>query len=152
MKRLLAGAISAVLLALVAGACDDSPRYDHGYGYGGRMSGSPQCGQYASCGTCTPALGCGWCITGAGSGLCVDDLDFGNKRDYWMAAYQRTIEEGKPTQGVVRGPRVNKEHLVQYWLKLPLCRTGGAGVGMILCLDHFQSASEEEAFLPQATA
>ena len=73
MKRLLAGAISAVLLALVAGACDDSPRYDHGYGYGGRMSGSPQCGQYASCGTCTPALGCGWCITGAGSGLCVDD-------------------------------------------------------------------------------
>ena len=86
------------------------------------------------------------------TGLCVDDLDFGNKRDYWMAAYQRTIEEGKPTQGVVRGPRVNKEHLVQYWLKLPLCRTGGAGVGMILCLDHFQSASEEEAFLPQATA
>ena len=86
------------------------------------------------------------------TGLCVDDLDFGNKRDYWMAAYQRTIEEGKPTQGVVRGPRVNKEHLVQYWLKLPLCRAGGAGVGMILCLDHFQSASEEEAFLPQATA
>ncbi|MBC8037495.1 MAG: PAS domain-containing protein [Rhizobiales bacterium] len=86
------------------------------------------------------------------TGLGIGDLDFGDKRDYWMQAYRRTIEEGKPTQGVVRGPRVNKEHLVQYWLKLPLCRTGCAGVGMILCLDHFQSATEDEALLPQVSA
>ncbi|MBI2720391.1 MAG: PAS domain-containing protein [Rhizobiales bacterium] len=85
------------------------------------------------------------------TGLSLDDIDFGEKRDYWMAAYQRTIEEGKPTQGVVRGPRVNKEHLVQYWLKLPLCRDGGPGVGMILCLDHLQSAAEDQMLLPQAT-
>jgi hypothetical protein len=78
------------------------------------------------------------------TGLLVEQLDYGDKRDYWMAAYQRTINEGKPTQGVVRGPRVNKEHLVQYWLKLPLSRNDAAGVGLILCLDHFQSASEEE--------
>ena len=86
------------------------------------------------------------------TGLGIGDLDFGDKRDYWMQAYRRTIEEGKPTQGVVRGPRVNKEHLVQYWLKLPLCRAGSPGVGMILCLDHFQPATEDEALLPQATA
>lgn len=86
------------------------------------------------------------------TGLRVDDLDLGSRRDYWMAAYRRTIEEGKPTQGVIRGPRVNKEHLVQYWLKLPLGRSGSAGVGMLLCLDHFQPAIDDEALLPQAMA
>lgn len=86
------------------------------------------------------------------TGLGIGDLDFGDKRDYWMAAYRRTIEEGKPTQGVIRGPRVNKEHLVQYWLKLPLCRSGSTGVGMLLCFDHFQSAAEDDALLPQAIA
>ena len=84
------------------------------------------------------------------TGLGIGDLDFGDKRDYWMAAYQRAIEEGKPTQGVIRGPRVNKEHLVQYWLKLPLCRNGATGVGMLLCLDHFQSAAEDEIMMPLA--
>jgi hypothetical protein len=78
------------------------------------------------------------------TGLAVSDLDWGDKRDYWLAAYRRTIEEGKPTQGVVRGPVVNKEHLVQYWLKLPLQRLGESGVGMILCLDIFQPAGEDE--------
>src|SRR4051812_35001271 len=50
------------------------------------------------------------------TGLRVDDLDFGPKRDYWLAAYRHTAMEQKPTQGIVRGPRVNKEHLVQYWV------------------------------------
>ena len=56
------------------------------------------------------------------TGLSIADLDFGDKHDYWMAAFRRTIEEGKPTQGVVRGPTLHKGHLVQYWLKLPLSR------------------------------
>lgn len=84
--------------------------------------------------------------------LLIAELDLGDKRDYWMAAYQRTIEEGKPTQGVIRGPRVNKEHLVQYWLKLPLSCNGGTAVGKLLCFDHFQSASEDEVLLPKVTA
>lgn len=78
------------------------------------------------------------------TGLAVSDLEWGDKRDYWLAAYRRTIEEGKPTQGVVVGPVMNKEHLVQYWLKLPLQRFGANEVGMILCLDIFQPAGEEE--------
>ena len=86
------------------------------------------------------------------TGLQIDDLELGDKRDYWMAAYRRTIEEGKPAQGVVRGPRLNKEHLVQYWLKLPLSRDGSTGVGMILCFDYLQSASEYELNLPQVRA
>jgi hypothetical protein len=86
------------------------------------------------------------------TGMSLGDLDLGDKRDYWMAAYRRTIDEGKPTQGVVRGPRVNKEHLIQYWLKLPLARKGMAGVAMLLCFDHFQSAVEEEGLRAQAMA
>ena len=76
------------------------------------------------------------------TGLFIEDLDWGDKHDYWIAAYRRTIEEGKPTQGVVRGPRTHKEHLVQYWLKLPLAAENGE-VGMLLCYDYFQSASED---------
>ena len=71
------------------------------------------------------------------TGLFIED-----KHDYWIAAYRRTIEEGKPTQGVVRGPRTHKEHLVQYWLKLPLASETG-DVSMLLCYDYFQSASED---------
>jgi hypothetical protein len=76
------------------------------------------------------------------TGLHIEDLEWGDKHDYWIAAYRRTIEEGKPTQGVVRGPRTHKEHLVQYWLKLPLANDNDE-VGMLLCYDYFQSASED---------
>jgi hypothetical protein len=78
------------------------------------------------------------------TGLRIEDLDLGPKRDYWMAAYRHTAFEGKPTQGIVRGPRVNKEHLVQYWIRLPLAAKDGKGVGMVLCLDYFLSGLEEE--------
>jgi hypothetical protein len=75
------------------------------------------------------------------TGLLVAELPCANKVDYWQAAYRRTIEHALPTQGVVRGPIVNKEHVVQYWLKLPL-RTTSDEVGMVLCYDHFVAASE----------
>lgn len=85
------------------------------------------------------------------TGLCVDDLDWGDKRDYWLAAYRRIIDEGKPTQGVVRGPRLHKEHVVQYWLKLPLADAGGR-VTMILGYDHFQVAADQEVGVSLAVA
>ncbi len=78
------------------------------------------------------------------TGLSLDELDYGSKRDYWMAAYRHTANEGKPTQGIVRGPRVNKEHLVQYWIKLPLANAGNQSIGMILGLDYFLSAIDDE--------
>ena len=78
------------------------------------------------------------------TGLRIDDLDLGPKRDYWMAAYQHTAVDGKPTQGIVRGPRVNKEHLVQYWIRLPLAAADGAGIAMVLGLDYFISGLEDE--------
>jgi hypothetical protein len=75
------------------------------------------------------------------TGLKVTDIPCASKKDYWLAAYRHTIEQATPTQGVVRGPMVHKEHVVQYWLKLPL-RTDGDKVGMLLCYDHFMLASE----------
>lgn len=78
------------------------------------------------------------------TGLRIEDLDLGPKRDYWMTAYRHTALDGKPTQGIVRGPRVNKEHLVQYWIRLPLAAANGTGIRMILGLDYFLSGLEEE--------
>jgi hypothetical protein len=75
------------------------------------------------------------------TGLYVDDLDWGDKRDYWLAAYARIVHDGKPAQGVVRGPRLHKEHMVQFWLRLPL-RDGDGRVGMVLSFDAFRSATE----------
>jgi hypothetical protein len=75
------------------------------------------------------------------TGLYVDDLDWGDKRDYWLAAYARIVNDGKPAQGVVRGPRVHKDHLVQFWLRLPL-RSENGRVGMVLSYDTFRAASE----------
>lgn len=75
------------------------------------------------------------------TGLTLDDLEWGDKRDYWLAAFERTVSEGLPTQGVVLGPRLHKEHLVQYWLRLPL-RTTTEAVGMVLCFDYFMSAAD----------
>lgn len=83
------------------------------------------------------------------TGLSLGDIDFGDKRDYWMAAYRHTAIEGKPSQGVVRGPLVNKEHLLQYWIRLPLADATCQRVGMVLCLDYFLSASDEEQRLTQ---
>lgn len=78
------------------------------------------------------------------TGMRLADLDLGAKRDYWMAAYRHTAVDGKPSQGIVRGPRVNKEHLVQYWIRLPLASASGNGINMLLCLDYFLSAIDEE--------
>jgi hypothetical protein len=77
------------------------------------------------------------------TGLCIEDLDWGDKRDYWLASYRRTIENAVPTQGIIKGPRRHKEHMVQYWLKLPLCTDDSKSVGMILCYDYFMPASEQ---------
>lgn len=83
------------------------------------------------------------------TGLYLDEIDWGDKQDYWMASYAHLVKDGKPAQGTIRGPRLQKEHLVQYWLRLPLS-LGSNSVGIILCYDAFVPAAEEE--LPAASA
>jgi hypothetical protein len=72
MKRTYAAVILATAVALPLGACggDDS---GGGYYYGGSGSGGAAgCGQYTTCGTCTPVVGCGWCFNSTG-GVCTTD-------------------------------------------------------------------------------
>ena len=69
MRRSLAATFAALAIGVLAGACDDGG-YRH---HGAFTRENPHCGQYATCGTCTPTLGCGWCFTGTSGGLCVED-------------------------------------------------------------------------------
>jgi hypothetical protein len=76
------------------------------------------------------------------TGLSIKDLDWDEKRAYWLEAYRRTVDEQLPTQGVIRGPRKSKDHVVQYWLRLPL-RIDSDDVRIVLCYDHFAPVSTE---------
>lgn len=71
------------------------------------------------------------------TGQTIEALDLGEKRDYWLAAYLRTADQRLPTQGVLKGPRRYKDHLVQYWLRLPLGDVNANRAEMILGHDHF---------------
>jgi hypothetical protein len=59
------------------------------------------------------------------TGKSVFDLDFREKVSYWRAAYGRVIREGIPMQGAVRGPVAARDHLLLFWLRLPLGEEGG---------------------------
>jgi hypothetical protein len=59
------------------------------------------------------------------TGKPVFDLDFKGKLSYWRAAYSRVIREGVPMQGAVRGPVAARDHLVLFWLRLPLGEEAG---------------------------
>jgi hypothetical protein len=73
------------------------------------------------------------------TGLFLDEIDWGEKKTYWDAVYDHVIKTLRPAQGVVRGPRLDKDHLVQFWLRMPLLHEGKPA-GMILCHDTFVSA------------
>jgi hypothetical protein len=73
------------------------------------------------------------------TGLFLDDIDWGEKKSYWDAVYDHVTKTLRPAQGVVRGPRVDKKHLVQFWLRLPLSHEEKPA-NMILCHDTFVSA------------
>jgi hypothetical protein len=85
------------------------------------------------------------------TGSCIGALDWEDKHDYWCQSYRRVVQEKLPAQGVVRGPRRHKEHVVQYWLKLPLGPVNGA-VNMVLCYDHFIPATEQQRLQVFATS
>lgn len=68
------------------------------------------------------------------TGLSLFDLRLGAKQHYWRAAYRRVVEERTPMQGAVKGPLAGREHVVLFWLRLPLSEDG-VTVGKILCHD-----------------
>lgn len=79
------------------------------------------------------------------TGLCLHEFHLGAEPDYWQAAYRHVLHAQKPAQGVLRAPLTHKDHLVQFWLRLPLAGQDGS-VAMVLCHDILLAAGN----LPQA--
>ncbi len=75
------------------------------------------------------------------TGLEIADFDGDQNRDYWTRTYAHISQSGKPAQGVVRGPSAEKEHLVQFWLRLPLAVLDNRPA-MLLCHDALVPAGE----------
>jgi hypothetical protein len=68
------------------------------------------------------------------TGKSVFDLEFGEKRNYWLAVYRKVIDETIPMQGAIKGPVADRDHVVLFWLRLPLS-DDGVVVNKILCHD-----------------
>ena len=85
------------------------------------------------------------------TGAYVDELESGGNVGYWTAAYRRVAEGARPAQGIVRSPLAGKDHLVQFWLRLPLSEDGER-VTMILSYDAFVPVSKAARMSDAAAA
>ncbi len=68
------------------------------------------------------------------TGRSVFDLEFGDKRNYWLTVYRKVIDEGVPMQGAIKGPVADRDHVVLFWMRLPLS-DDDVTVNKILCYD-----------------
>ena len=68
------------------------------------------------------------------TGKRVDEVYCGDCADYWRRIHARVVEAGQPLHGVVRGPAAGRDHIVLFWMRLPLSEDGGT-VDRILCHD-----------------
>jgi hypothetical protein len=75
------------------------------------------------------------------TGKLIDRVFAGSNAEYWQDVHARVAEEGSPLHGVVRGPVQGRDHIVLFWLRLPLSEDE-AKVDRILCYD---TASTTEA-------
>jgi hypothetical protein len=69
-------------------------------------------------------------ITGKRAG----EVFSGNSAEYWHRVHDRVIGKGQPLYGVVQGPAQGRDHVLLFWLRLPLSEDGGR-VDRILCYD-----------------
>ncbi len=69
-------------------------------------------------------------ITGKSAG----EVFSGRQAGYWRRVHERVVGAGMPLSGVVRGPADGRDHVVLFWLRLPLSEDGGY-VDRILCYD-----------------
>ena len=80
------------------------------------------------------------------TGLAVGDLERMSNPGYWHRACACAVEAGMPVHGAIKSPRVTKDHLVQFWMRLPLTVSGG-GVEQLLGFDICVPAGEVAADL-----
>lgn len=60
------------------------------------------------------------------TGLQVSELERISSAGYWQRACSSVVETGSPMQGAIKSPRVTKDHLVQFWLRLPFAALDGS--------------------------
>ena len=84
-------------------------------------------------------------ITGKRAG----EIFSGEQADYWHRIHASLVANGAPLSGVVRGPAKGRDHIVLFWLRLPLSDDGGR-VDRILCYDVAAPSASEAAQPEQA--
>lgn len=68
------------------------------------------------------------------TGMRMTEFTEAQNRDYWLSAHERIANTGRPAQGILRGPEQSRDHLVQYWIRLPLA-VDGIGPKLIFGFD-----------------
>jgi len=78
------------------------------------------------------------------TGKRADEVFSGERARYWRRIHNRVVENGAPLHGVVRGPAEGREHIVLFWLRLPLSEDGRS-VDRILGYDVSGPIAEQHA-------
>jgi hypothetical protein len=68
------------------------------------------------------------------TGKRVDRVFAGARSDYWQRVHGQVVAQGRPVSGVVRGPAEGRDHVLLFWMRLPLSQDGNR-VDRILCYD-----------------
>ena len=71
------------------------------------------------------------------------DVFSGERAGYWHGVHQALVTKGSPLSGAVKGPARDREHIVLFWLRLPLSEDGQL-VDRILCYDVAGPAASEQ--------
>lgn len=87
------------------------------------------------------------------TGKLASEVFSGTQADYWHRVHARVLGEGVPLSGAVKGPARDREHVILFWMRLPLSEDGGT-VDRILCFDVPGPSAEicrsEDVSYPQA--
>jgi hypothetical protein len=68
------------------------------------------------------------------TGKRIDRVFAGACADYWDRVHATVLEKAAPLSGVVRGPAEGRDHILLFWMRLPLSQDG-VRVDRILCYD-----------------
>ena len=82
------------------------------------------------------------------TGLQVSELERMSSAGYWQRACSSVVETGLPMQGAIKSPRITKDHLVQFWLRLPFAAPDGS-IRQVLGFDACIPAADLQIDLSQ---
>ncbi len=78
------------------------------------------------------------------SGKYLDEIDLGSDKEYWTQRHDQCVRDGKPKCGVRQVKTTGRNHVVQYWLKLPLSDDGKTVTSILSCdLFHGEFSGQE---------